>query len=88
MLGYNGYLISNSHSIYVPNKAFVPNKEGQALENYIAEVYSNLQSKYNNLPLVYKHKQSIPKIFSIKIEKLKKILRYKYAVQIKILVYA
>jgi len=72
MLGCNGYLISNSHSVYVPNKAFVPNKGGQALENYIAEVYSNLQSNYNNLPLAYKFKQSIPKIFSITIEKLKK----------------
>ena len=72
MLGFNGYSLNNSLSIHIPNKAFVPSKGGQALENYITAVYSNLLNNYNNLPLAYKDKHSIPKIFNITIDKLKK----------------
>ena len=72
MLGFNGYSLNNSLPIHIPNKAFVPSKGGQALENYITAVYSNLLNNYNNLPLAYKDKHSIPKIFNITIDKLKK----------------
>ena len=47
---------------YVPSKAFVQNKGGQALENYIANILSNLLASNNNLSLAYKVKQHIPKI--------------------------
>ena len=72
MLGCNGYSLNNSLSSYIPNKAFVPTKGGQALENYITAVYSTLLNNYNNLPPAYKVKHKIPKIFNITIDKLKK----------------
>ena len=55
----------------MPNKAFIPQRGGKALENYISAVYSSLLNTYNNLPLAYKQKHSIPKIFNITIDKLK-----------------
>ena len=73
MLGCNGYSINSAPSaVYVPNKNFVPNKGGQVLENYITTILSNLLASYNNLPLAYKVKQHIPKIFNITINNLKR----------------
>ena len=73
---------------YVPSKAFVQNKGGQALENYIANILFNLLASNNNIPLAYKVKQHIPKILNMTINYLnhadKKTLQTKYAAQIKI----
>jgi len=73
MLGCNGYSINSTPSaVYVPNKNFIPNKGGQVLENYITTILSNLLASYNNLPLAYKVKQHIPKIFNMTINNLKR----------------
>jgi len=69
MLGSNDYIIS-LNTFRVPNKHFIPNTGGNALEHYITNVKTKLLAAYESLPPEIKRNYKIPKMFKITIQNL------------------